>query len=187
VTDEQRLVQQAREGSLDAFRELVDRSKRNVYLLAYHMTGSHHDAEDCSQDVFIKAYRSLPAFRGDAQWNTWIHRITINTCLDHRKARKEPMSEFNEEEGMHESRGPAGFTQPDNAAEGGMIRENIGRALDRLSPSERSVFVLRHFHDMTLKQIAGMLELAEGTVKSHLFRAIQRLQKELSFYREDAG
>ena len=77
--------------------------------------------------------------------------------------------------------------QPDRTAEGGVIRQHVERALGRLSPQERSVFVLRHYQDLPLKEIAAALNLAEGTVKVHLFRAVRRLQKELHFLRTDVG
>ena len=85
LTDEQQLIRRAQEGEMHAFKELVARSKENVYRLAYDMVGNAHDAEDLSQEVFIKAFRSLARFRGDAKWSTWLYRITFNACLDFKK------------------------------------------------------------------------------------------------------
>jgi RNA polymerase sigma-70 factor (ECF subfamily) len=191
VTDEHLLIERAKQGDVQAFRELVERSKRIVYRLAYDMTGNRHDAEDLSQDVFVKAYRSLPGFRGDAKWNTWLHRITVNTCLDHRKSSAPQSMEFNDDT---EHNTPGDMLQhrhetilPDRAAQSTMIQQHIQQALDCLTPRQRSVFVLRHYHDLPMKQIAETLEVAEGTVKTLLFRAVQRLREELSFYKKDLG
>jgi RNA polymerase sigma-70 factor (ECF subfamily) len=191
VTDEQLLIDRARKGDLQAFRELVEQSRRAVYRLAYDMTGSRHDAEDLSQDVFVKAYRSLPGFRGDAKWSTWLHRITVNTCLDHRKSSAPKTMEFNDDT-EHHSTGELLQHQheiilPDRAAHSTFIQHHVEKALDRLTPRQRSVFVLRHYHDFSMKQIAETLEVAEGTVKTLLFRAVQQLQEELSFYKKDLG
>ena len=82
---------------------------------------------------------------------------------------------------------PHDSVQPDRSTESTLIQQHVERALDRLSSQERTVFVLRHYHDLSLKQIAETLSVAEGTVKSYLFRAVQRLQKELSFYRNEPG
>lgn len=189
MTDERILISRAQRGETDAFNELVRRSRLNVYRLALGLTGNRHDAEDLSQDVFVKAYQSIGKFRGESKWDTWLYRITVNVCNDHRKLNRRTMVEYSEDErgttAEREDR-PA-FTAPERAAEAGMIQAHIAKAMDALSPSERSVFVLRHYHDLPLKQIAQALDVAEGTVKSHLFRALQRLQRELAFYRGELG
>ena len=184
MTDEKALIRRAQQGEMNAFRELVERSKANVHRLAYDLTGSRHDAEDLAQEVFVKAFRSIASFRADAAWGTWIYRITVNACHDHRKRRK-PTDEYDEADD-----GAAGDDQspgPDRQAEAEVMKRHIEEALDRLPEREREVFVLRHYHDLPLKEIADALRLAEGTVKSHLFRAIQQLRRELAFYRSDLG
>jgi len=85
VTDEQLLIDRAQQGDRDSFRQLVERSNLYVYRLAYDLTGNRHDAEDVSQEVFIRAYRSLAGFRREAKWSTWLYRITVNLCLEHRR------------------------------------------------------------------------------------------------------
>jgi RNA polymerase sigma-70 factor (ECF subfamily) len=185
------LVERAKGGDAQAFRDLVERSRQNVYRLAYNLTGNRLDAEDLSQDVFIKAYRSLPKFRGDAKWSTWLYRITVNTCMDHgrTKAGKKMESSFNQEETQaeYEVERSRDAVSPDRKAESAIIQEQIESAMNALTEQERSVFVLRHYHDFSLKQIAETLEIAEGTVKAYLFRAVRRLQEKLSFYRNDLG
>ncbi len=186
MTTEQSLIRRAQDGDLEAFHTLVEGARNSVYLLAFNMTGNRHDAEDLSQEVFIKVYRSLKTFRGDSAWRTWLYRITVNTCHDHHKTKKGIMTGYSDEvQETAYSEHPDPL--PDRSAEAGLIRGHILRALDALTPSERSVFVLRHYQDLSLKQISDTLNIAEGTVKSHLFRAVQRLQKELSFYRQELG
>ena len=189
MSDEKLLIGRAQRGDMDAFRELVERSKITTYWLAYDLTGNRHDAEDLSQEVFVRAFRALKKFRGDAKWSTWLYRITVNICYDHRRARSSKALEYRDDlEGnnfMTHSEHPT--SNPEKGAESGIIQEHIEHALKALSPQERSVFVLRHYHQLQLKEIAEALKIAEGSVKSYLFRAIKRLQKELTFYKPDLG
>ena len=190
MTDEQVLIGRAQLGDMEAFRELVELAKVNVYRLAYDLTGNPHDAEDLSQEVFLKAFRSLPGFRGEAKWSTWLYRITVNASYDQRK--KTPRGLMVYRNNIAEDDAPLEYPdhrsdRPDRSAESSLIQEHIENALGRLKPQERSVFVLRHYHDLPLKQIAEMMSIAEGTVKSYLFRAVHRLQQELAFYKKEIG
>lgn len=191
MSDEQALVQRARNGETSAFRELVERYKKKIYYLSLDLTGNHHDAEDLSQEVFIKAYRSLKNFRGDAKFNSWLYRITVNTCISQK--RKKSVSAMTLQDDFEGESSSQNFSQggathnPERLAEAGFMQQHIENALQQLTPRERSIFVLRHYNDLPLKEIAHILKISEGTVKSMLFRAIQRLQKELAFYREDFG
>ncbi len=85
MKEEQGLVQRAQKGDLSAFRELVERYKKKMYYLAFDLTGSHHDAEDLSQDVFIKAYHGIHQFRGEAKFESWLYRIMVNTCISQKR------------------------------------------------------------------------------------------------------
>jgi RNA polymerase sigma-70 factor (ECF subfamily) len=189
VIDEKVLIDRAQRGDMEAFRELVERSKIKTYRLAYDLTGNRHDAEDLSQEVFIRAYGALKGFRAEAKWTTWLYRITMNIYYDHWRMKSKRALEYRDNlEGCstmtyNEQTTPG----PDRKAEAGVMQEHIDRALETLSPQERSVFVLRHYHDLPLKEIAGTMKIAEGSVKSYLFRAIKRLQKELVFYKTDLG
>jgi len=191
VTDERLLIERAQQGEMEAFRLLVERSKINVYRLAYDLTGNRHDAEDLSQDVFIKAFKSLRLFRGDAKWSTWLYRITINAAMDKKKSKAQKTMLMHdafaagnaETEYAPSDEAP----RPDRLTDAGLIRRNIERALEDLTTRERSVFVLRHYHDLSLRQIAETMDISEGTVKSFLFRAIRRLRKSLDFYKHEFG
>jgi RNA polymerase sigma-70 factor (ECF subfamily) len=174
---------------MSAFREIVEQYKRMVYHLALDMTGSPHDADDVSQDVFLRVYRSLESFRGDAKVSSWLYRIAINVCLDRRSKKATMMMELREdmESGEHGMTSDNNATHPVTATESRMIQQHIDIALRRLTPRERSVFVLRHYNDLSMKEIATTLSVTVGTVKSTLFHAIEKLQKELSFYKKDFG
>jgi RNA polymerase sigma-70 factor (ECF subfamily) len=170
-----------------AFRELVERHKRRVYYLALDLTGNHHDAEDLSQEVFIKAYRALDRFRGDAQLQTWLYRITVNTYLNMRRKKALLFMKLRDSFADTRLEPEDGAAPGDTGAEKRVVQQHIERAMKALSPKERSAFVLRHYHDLSLKDVAEAMEVAEGTVKSLLFRAVQKLRKELAFYREELG
>ena len=191
MTDEHQLIDRAQRGDMAAFRELVERSKIGTYRMAYDLTGNRHDAEDLSQEVYIRAYRSLPGFRGGSKWSTWLYRIMMNAFTD--KWRRDSKMKVDSHETLDridsaiERMHPHRSQEPHEAAEAGVIQEHIDRALRSLSPRERAVFVLRHYHDLKLREIAEVLQIADGSVKTYLFRAIRQLQKELSFYRPDLG
>lgn len=189
MPDERTLICDAQQGDHEAFRKLVECGRVNVYRLAYDLTSNQHDAEDLSQEVFIKAYRALGTFRGDAKWSSWLYRITVNTFYDFARSGMKKAIYYSDNQ-EHDSEENEILKQkdsipPDASAEAAIIQEHIEEALNRLSPRERSVFVLRHYHDCSLKQIAGMLEISDGTVKTLLFRGIQKLQQALAFYRND--
>jgi len=192
VNEETELVERARQGEKDAFRELVERYKKRIYSLSRDLTGNHHDAEDLSQEVFIKAYRSLKDFRGEAQFSSWLYRITVNTSISQRRKKSYTALILHDPEENDRSENPgqavlAAGQDPERSAEAGLMQIHIDAALQQLAPREKSIFVLRHYHDLPLKEIAETLNISLGSVKSLHFRAIKRLQKELSFYREEFG
>ncbi len=192
MTDETKLVEKLRNGDRLAFRELVETNKKKVYYLALDLTGNHHDAEDLSQEVFIRAFRGVSKFRGNAKLSSWLYRITVNRYLDMK--RKKRMLFFNPQQTTDRSdfepQAPVlrdNGADPERLTESGLIQVHIKQALQALSARERSVFILRHYHELPLKDIAHMLNVADGTVKSLLFRALEKLRKELAFYRQDLG
>lgn len=189
---ETRLIQRAQKGDAAAFRELVENCQESVFQMALELTRDWDDADELSQQVFIKAYHALPRFRGDAKLMSWLYRILMNTYIDH--TRKSRVAKWSSASNDVES-----VTQPEmvaaNEAAGNpeaqaaahQIQEHIDRALQALAPQQRSVFIMRHYHDLPLKEIAAIMGISLGTVKSQLFRAVQRMQKELSFYRAELG
>jgi len=183
--EESRLADRLAAGDASAFRDLVESFKKKVYGLAYEMTKNHTDAEDVSQMAFMKAFKGIGTFRRGASLNSWLYRIVYNSAIDH--LRKRPF--FSQEAGAEAgfSRGsPSADPQsrdlssdPQKAAEITLLRCKIDRALNKVSKRERSAFILRHYHDLDMKEIAEVLGISPGAVKSYLFRSIKKLQKEM--------
>lgn len=192
MADERALVRRLQDGETAAFRELVERYKQRVYYLALDLSGDHHDAEDISQEVFIKAFRGIKRFRSGAKLSSWLHKITVNAYIDTKRKKSSKMvtlverekeSGFNPLENAADEAAPS----PEQFAAAAKISEHVEAALQRLSAQERTVFVLRHYHDMPLKDISHNMDVAEGTVKSLLFRGIRKMRDQLSYYREELG
>ena len=189
---ELRLIKQAVDGDRNAFREIVEDNKKKIFYFAYDLTGSLQDAEDLSQEVFIKAFRSLQTFKGEASISTWLYRITLNAFLDLKRKKSYEMERNQsplDEQLAAESliHGNPSAENPESYAESRQIQMHIEQALEHLSPRERSVFVMRYYNGMSGKAVGELLRISEGTVKSLLSRAIKKLQKALGFYRDSLG
>jgi RNA polymerase sigma-70 factor (ECF subfamily) len=171
-------------GDRAAFRDFVESHKRPVYALAYRIAGNHADAEDISQDVFVKMIRSAASYDGSSRLSTWVYRITANTAIDHLRRRRQAPASYREVPIDDPAQGAArdevvSGRNPAREAEASLLRTRIERALARVSERERAAFVLRHYHDLDIKEIAEALDISLGAVKSYLFRAVRKLQKEL--------
>ena len=185
--NEQVLVDRFCGGDQTAFHELVGQYKKKIYYLAYDVTGDHQEAEDISQEVFIKMFRSLKNFRRDAKMSSWLYQITVNASIDSlRKKSSKPKRSIDEFEQINIQEqllgGTAQSFDPQRSTESSQTQNQISQALQKISPKERTVFVMRHYNDLKLSEIAEILNVTIGTVKSLLFRAIKKLRKELSSY-----
>ena len=183
--DEARLIDGLARGDLAAFREFVETYKKKVYFLALDMVGNSADAEDVSQEVFLKVHRSFGTFKKDAKLSSWLYRVAYNACIDYMRRRAlapEPVADDvldspgRSEALLASSAAPA---DPGRAVEAAQLQARIAHALDRVSPQEKAVFLLRQYDELMLKEIAECLQLSVGSVKSYLFRAVRKLQKEL--------
>jgi len=189
--NDQILIDRFTSGDTNAFQELVERYKKKVYYLAYDITGNHHEAEDISQEVFIKVFRSLNTFRRDAKMSSWLYQITVNASIDSlrkKSSKLETSIDTLEKAGVQDN--PLGGStdlDPERSAESLLFQRHISQALQKVSPKERSVFVMRHYNDLKIREIAEILNISTGTVKALLFRAIKKLRKELSIYRGNPG
>lgn len=172
--DDVRLVPLAACGDRAAFQVLVERHRAMVYRVAYQYAGNHHDAEDIAQDVFLKVFRSLDRFRQDAQFTSWLYRIAMNACVDHARRRHPPGSTDDSDELLLAS--PTTDPDPEARTYAGEIGEAVQLAVDQLPPRQKLIFVMRHFEDLKLCEIAQALGLAEGTVKRQLHAAVHRLR-----------
>lgn len=177
---EELLIEAAKTGHADAFARLISPHRRRIYAVCFDLTGSHDDAQDIAQETFIKAYKGLPNFSANAAFSTWLYRIAVNAWIDHRRrnARHESWDGVEPEE-IHDT-----AARPDVRADSAIMAEHIGRAVEQLSPQQRAVFVLRHYHELALAEIATSLGVTEGTVKTLLFRALKRLRELLQHYRD---
>lgn len=179
--NQHQLVERARNGDRHAFQQIVESHKEQVFQLALGMTRNHHDAEDMVQEVFLKAYSSLQRFRGQAKLSSWLYRITLNTCHDaRRRQRPEEPRDLTEAGGVAlrlAEESPA--ADPHRRSESQQIGHRVRSALGQLTAAERSVFVLRHYNQLSTREAAEALDRAEGTVKNLLFRALRKLRDEL--------
>ena len=182
--DESSIIEGMSRGDARAFRQLVERYKKKVYYLALDMAGNPVDAEDISQDVFLKVHRSFGTFRRGAKLSSWLYRVTYNAAIDHLRSRGAAPEPVGDEVLEAHSRNGGAMAQgrppdPVAAAEASELQRRIALALESVSPQEKAVFLLRHYDDLMLKDIAETLGLSIGSVKSYLFRAVRKLQKEL--------
>lgn len=168
---DEELAQRSRDGNDRAFAELVDRYERPVFTLTLRMTGSRDAAEELTQIVFVKAWRGLGGFDTRRRFFSWIYRIAIHECLNHRRSagRFAPLDA--EMESPHDG--------PDADVARHETEARVQRALGGLSPADREIVVMRHFLELSYEEIAEALGVAAKTVKSRLFTARQRLKSEL--------
>jgi RNA polymerase sigma-70 factor (ECF subfamily) len=172
-------VRRFQAGDEVAFEELVSRREGDVYRLARRMLGDADDALDATQDVFLRAYRALPSFRGDATFRTWLLGIAVNVCrsrLTSRAARERrqnvPLETTQREDGELPRALPAApGPDPERAAQGAELAEALERALAGLSPEHREILLLREMEGLEYEELASTLDCAVGTVKSRLARA----------------
>jgi RNA polymerase sigma-70 factor, ECF subfamily len=173
MPDEEPLVARAAGGDVDAFRQLYERHRSDVARLVYRMLGARADFEDVIQEVFVQVYRSLKDFRGQAKFSTWLHRVTVNVVLMHRRsARSRPVFTDtlpNEPAGGQDIR-------PDEDAERRERVRAFGRLLDRLPDKKRIVFVLHELEGLPPSEIARIVGAPVLTVRTRLFYARRDLE-----------
>ena len=180
------LIKRAQAHDLEAFCLLAERYARRIHLLASHYCHNTQDAEDLSQEVWLKAYQALQTFRFDSSFYTWLRRITINTFLNHRRSN------------TFRRRGQATVVQllqidadaPEVLVESSSVSpeniynkllfESVVNALSELTPSQRLAFLLRHYEGMSYDEIANAMNCSTGTVKKGVWRAIAKLRARLS-------
>lgn len=178
--DEKHILARAKRGELDAFEELVRRYEKRVYAVALRSSGSPEDAADIVQEVFLRAWRSIESFRGDSGFSTWLFRITMNLCVDfarHKQAQPQTQSMVDEEE--NERPMPDTAPTPEEHLENRELGRELAAALEEISEEHRRIVLLRDVSGMSYTEIAEVLEISEGTVKSRLSRARIALRKVL--------
>jgi len=186
--DDTILVREAQLGNRAAFEELVRHYDQAVLRLAMHLTGSEHEAQDIYQEAFLKAYKSVGNFRFECSFYTWIYRIVTNLCLDHlrkKQVRKEDAPVATDAAGeqydvLEQVPDVRAGANPERDLMRRELAGRIGRALEKLTPRERMVFELKHYHGLKLRTVGEVLHTTEETAKNTLFRATQKLRGALA-------
>ena len=185
------LVTRAQDGDQTAFEALVRQYQGKAYAIAYNMcSGDSEEARELTQEAFLRAFRSLKSFRGKSSFYTWFYRILINTCLDSRRKRsrwegifsfwrREKHEKLLSDEITAEYRDPKEYSNPMAALNNKQLAQEIRQALASLPEKQRVVFQLKVLNGMRIREIAEIVGSAEGTVKSHLFRATQFMREAL--------
>jgi RNA polymerase sigma-70 factor (ECF subfamily) len=180
MADDTELIKRAQAEDIDAFCLLAERYARRIHLLASHYCRNQQDAEDLSQEVWLKAYQALQSFRFDSSFYTWLRRITINAFLNHRR------SGFFRRQGqttavqlMPLDSEVSSLASPENIYNK-LLFESVVEALSELTASQRLAFLLRHYEGMSYEEIANAMNCSTGTVKKGVWRAITKLRARLS-------
>jgi RNA polymerase sigma-70 factor (ECF subfamily) len=179
-TDEE-LVARSRGGDLDSFNQLVLRWERPIYALAYRVIGREDDARDVCQEAFLRAFKALPGFKGQAKFSSWLYRITLNLCRDWiRRQRRTPVSQLPEGADPFEVAAADGATETieDLAARREMTAV-IQEAMALLPEEQRTAIVLKEYHGMTFQEIADLQQCPLSTVKTRLYQGLTVVRRHL--------
>ena len=184
MQSEAELVRLARQGDESAFALLVEQNQSRIYNLALRMTRNPDDAAELTQEAFLNAWRGLSKFQGESSFSTWLYRLTSNLCLDflRREKRRSGLSmtvSLDDEEEGRQADVPDERFSPEQSAERREVQELIRAGLRSLSEEHRRVLVLRELDGLSYAEIAQLLGLEEGTVKSRIARARLALRKYL--------
>jgi RNA polymerase sigma-70 factor, ECF subfamily len=188
VTDDFTLIRSIQAGDHQAFDTLVRRYQRQVANLIYLTMGNRDDVDDIAQEVFIRVYRSLPKFKFDASFFSWLYRITMNLCIDEirkRKIRRVLSLEYLTEDKLEKNRKDKDYPMASDSIFMEERQRVIQSALQRLSPEHREVLVLREYQDLSYDEIADTLGLRLEAVKSRIFRARKEMKNLLDDYFEE--
>src|SRR5215203_3128860 len=187
-TDEE-LVARSISGDADSFNELILRWERPIYALAYRTIGREEDARDVCQETFLRAFRALPAFRGEAKFSSWIYRIALNLCRDWiRRQRRAPVTQVPEDMDLGELAAEHG---PSETVEDLVIRRQmtglVESAMSTLPEEQRTAIILKEYHGMTFQEIAELQGCPLSTVKTRLYQGLSVLRKRLEEERRAAS
>jgi RNA polymerase sigma-70 factor (ECF subfamily) len=175
AADDRTLVAAFRDGRREAFDLIVVRHRRNVFQVCYRFVNHHEDAADLAQDVFVRAFRGLRNFKGDASLGTWLYRVAVNTCLNRLSVKKPATAPL--EAAVHVD---TRATSPLDAVLRSERAEVLRHAIDRLPPKQRATLVLRVYQDCSHEEIAAALGTTVGAAKANLFHALGNLRRMLN-------
>lgn len=180
-TDEE-LVARSMGGDTDSFNELILRWERPIFALAYRVIGREEDARDVCQETFLRAFRALKGFRGQAKFSSWIYRIALNLCRDWvRRQRRTPIDQVPEDVDLSDL---AAEREPTESIEDLVARRDLTRAVERvmarLPEDQRTAIILKEYHGLTFQEIAELLGCPLSTVKTRLYQGLTVLRRELT-------
>jgi len=186
-TTDRELVARAQQQDVAAYDELVRRYYKKIYALLYNMTSNKEDAEDLIQEVFVKAYSALKRFKGDSSFYTWVYRIAVNRAINYvkRRNKRAGISLDNVDSGIERDKAYVELSakeSPFRDATLSELQEKLNNALLKLSDKHRAVVVMHDIEGVPHEEIAQLLGVSSGTVRSRLFYARQILQSELADY-----
>ena len=170
------LVEQARAGNQDAFREIVERHSRQIFKVAYRLTRSEAHADDVVQETFLRAYRHLHRFDARSQLGTWLYRIAVNCSMDLMRKESRRTARETTEETVELASLATSEPRPDRLAASGEVGALVESVLRELSPTERTAFVLRHFEGYSSVEIGQLLGMRPGATRNAVFRAVRKLR-----------
>lgn len=181
MDDERKLIERCRAGDLAAFRPLVERHEDRIYSLARSMLGDEEAAKDAAQEAFIRAFRSLDRFQGSASFFTWLYRIATNVCLNSIRGQSTRADRISLDDMSRADEVPPDALFTDDPGQSDFerleLRERIDALLARLTPEHRAVIILKDLEGRTQEEIADLLDLSIGTLKSRLSRARANLKR----------
>ena len=170
--DERQLISQAQEGNVQAFRALIERYMKQAYNIAYSVVNDHEEAQDITQESFVRIHRSLHRFRGEAQFGTWMYRIVMNQALN-MVQRKKTKARVEVALTDHMNAISSSYEHTDEHPE---MQMHVERALHNLPTLQRVVVILRHLNGLSTRQVSTILQCSEGTVKTHLHRGLKKMR-----------
>jgi RNA polymerase sigma-70 factor (ECF subfamily) len=178
---DEELVTRSRGGDLDSFNQLILRWERPIYALAYRVIGREEDARDVCQEAFLRAYRALPGFKGEAKFSSWLYRITLNLCRDWiRRQRRAPVTQMPEEIDLLDAQAAA---EPSESIEDLVARREltavVEQAMAQLPAEQRTAIVLKEYHGLTFQEIADLQGCPLSTVKTRLYQGLSVLRRHL--------
>jgi RNA polymerase sigma-70 factor (ECF subfamily) len=181
-TDEE-LVARSVEGDTESFNELVLRWERSIYSLAYRVLGREEDARDVCQEAFLRAFRGLAAFKGQAKFSSWLYRIALNLCRDAiRRERRSPLVAV--PEGIDPAELAALQPSPGPSVEDlvaqAELRRHVASAIRRLPEDQRTAIILKEYHGLTFQEIANIMGCPLSTAKTRLYQGLSVLRRELT-------
>src|SRR5215207_6062143 len=181
MTTDEELVARSQRGDIESFNQLILRWERPIYALAYRVIGREEEARDVCQEAFLRAFRALPGFKGQAKFSSWLYRITLNLCRDWiRRQRRAPVSQLPEDADLAELAASQG---PVESIEDLVARRELSavveEAMAKLPEEQRTAIILKEYHGMTFQEIADLQGCPLSTVKTRLYQGLSVLRRQL--------